>query len=290
MTAGPIPRIRFGIPDTEGMKSEGYTLADMHVHTDHSDAAPSVRQILHHTREMGIGIAITDHNGIRGVKEILEYGPESLVIPGIEIDCAEGPHILLYFYTFRDLLDFFDRHIRHRRIGTQYAKSALPAGQILDLSEGYPCLKVAAHPFGYFCLNRGILKAESNHVLSGIVPRLDAIEVICGGMTPGVNRMAIEYAQAHRTAVTGGSDAHILNEIGSVVTGVRADTVGDFLDGIRKGTGVVAGTSSGIASRLVTGSVIAYHYIPYTVTCLHTRIGMHADRLRCSVRRIFREP
>jgi predicted metal-dependent phosphoesterase TrpH len=280
MTAEKSARIRFGTPDIDELISDGFSAVDMHVHTHYSDGAPSLRQILTHVQKRRIGIAITDHNEVRGVQEMQASNSEALVIPGIELDCAEGPHLLLYFYSCTDLVDFFDRHIRDRRVGAQYTTTSLPTAQILSFAEGYSCLKVAAHPFGYFCLNRGILKCEAKNLLQGIMDRLDGIEAICGGMTRNVNRMAVEYANAHHIPVTGGSDAHILQEIGSVITGVRADSVGDFLDGIKRGESIVVGSSSGIASRVMTGSVIAYHYVPYSVNFLHTRIGLHTNRLK----------
>jgi len=289
MTAKKQARIRFGTPDIDELKKTGLSAVDMHVHTNYSDAAPSIRQILKHMGERRIGIAVTDHNEIRGIREIQDCTSDALVIPGIELDCAEGPHLLLYFYSARDLADFYDRHIKERRVGAQYTTSSLAAEEILTAAEGYSCLKIAAHPFGYFCLNRGILKCDAKNLLPGIVDRLDGIEVICGGMTRKLNRMAVEYAYTHNVPVTGGSDAHILQEIGSVITGVRADSTGDFLDGIKNGESIVIGSSSGIASRFMTGGVIACHYVPYSVNVLHTRIGLHTNRLRHSMRRFFRE-
>lgn len=288
MAADMIPRIRFGKPDIAEMKRGGYAAVDMHVHSNHSDAVPSVRKILKYARQRGIGVAITDHNEISGVREIHGYQPDALVIPGIELDCAEGPHILLYFYSCNDLADFFDRHIRERRVGARYTKSFLATDEILTLAEGYSCLKVAAHPFGYFFLDRGILKCDARGLLPGIVDRLDGIEVICGGMTRGVNRMAIEYADSRHVPITGGSDAHIQSEVGRVVTGVRAESVGDFLDGIRRCESVVTGSCSGIASRVATGSVIGYHYLPYSVKALHSGMGSHAGRIMHSMKRFFR--
>ncbi len=288
MTAEKRTRITFGTPDIDGLRRDGFRAADMHVHTRHSDAAPSVRQILKYAQQRGIGVAITDHNEIGGIREIRDCRPDALVIPGIELDCAEGPHILLYFYSCNDLVDFYDRHIRHRRRGAQYMTSYPAAEQILSAAEGYSCLKVAAHPFGYFGLDRGVLKCDAKDLLPGVVDRLDGIEAICGGMTGRVNRLAAEYADRFDVPVTGGSDAHILQNIGSVITGVRADSVGDFLDGIREGRSIVIGSPSGIVSRGMTAGVIAYNYVPYSVTALHTRFGPHTTRLKHSMRRFFR--
>ena len=56
--------------------------------------------------ELGIGIAITDHNEIKGAVAIDEY-KDLLTIPGIEITSAEGSHLLVYFYNINELKIFF---------------------------------------------------------------------------------------------------------------------------------------------------------------------------------------
>lgn len=288
MTGGERTRITFGRPDVDGLRQDGFQAVDMHVHSRSSDAAPSARQILKVAQQRRIGIAITDHNEIGGVREIRDSRSETLVVPGIELDCAEGPHFLLYFYSYDDLADFYDRHIRPRRRGAQYMTSYPSAEEILSFADGYSCLRIAAHPFGYFGLDRGVLKCEAKNLLPGIADRLDGIEAICGGMTRRVNGMAAEYAERFHTPVTGGSDGHILQEVGSVVTGVPADSVADLLDGIKQCRSIVVGSPSGIVSRGVTAGVIACNYVPFTATALHTRIGPHTTRIRHSVYRFFR--
>jgi predicted metal-dependent phosphoesterase TrpH len=279
MTAEKRARIGFGRPDVDELARDGYLAVDMHVHTRHSDAAPSARQVLERARKMRIGVAITDHNEVGGVRELRGRRPDVPVVPGIELDCAEGPHILLYFYSPGDLVDFHDRHIRERRRGAQYMTSYPTAEQVLTAAEGYSCLKVAAHPFGYFGLDRGVLKCDAKGLLPGVAGRLDGIEAICGGMTRRVNRLAAAYAERCHVPVTGGSDAHILREVGRVVTGVRAGSVDEFLDGIREGRSVVVGSPSGVVSRGVTAGVIACNYLPYSATALRTRLGHSMRRL-----------
>jgi predicted metal-dependent phosphoesterase TrpH len=288
MTCVNRPRIAFGTPDIDEIREDGYSVVDMHVHTCHSDAAPSIREILRYIRRRRCGIAITDHNAIGGVGEMEGLRDDLLVIPGIELDCAEGPHILLYFYSPPDLRDFYDKYIRERRRGAQYMTSYPTAEEILSAAEGYSCLKIAAHPFGYFCLDRGILKCEAKDRLPGILDRLDGIEAICGGMSRRVNQLAADYANRCNLPVTGGSDAHILPGIGTVITGVQADTIEEFLCGILRNESIVIGGSSGIVSRGMTAGVIACHYVPYSITALHTRIGPHTARLNHSMKRFFR--
>ena len=65
-------RIIFEKPDLPEL-TKRYTVVDMHVHTHYTDGLSSVEEIAHRVRELGIGIAITDHNDIRGAVEIQRY-------------------------------------------------------------------------------------------------------------------------------------------------------------------------------------------------------------------------
>ena len=66
---------------------------DMHVHTSFShDGTASPRSVVERAREIGLdGIAITDHNTQKGVREAVEAGRELdvIVIPGVEVSCRE---------------------------------------------------------------------------------------------------------------------------------------------------------------------------------------------------------
>lgn len=278
-------RIFFQRPNLAELRSDGYTLVDMHVHTSHSDAAPNIPTILNYISQRGIGVAITDHNEISGVMEATDSRSESCIIPGIELDSAEGPHILLYFYETDQLADFFEKNIRPQRSGRQYMERYLTVDEILTASDGYSCVKIAAHPYGYFGLNRGVLKCVEKQMLPDIIGRIDGVEVICGGMSLALNQRAARYADCHTIPITGGSDAHILTDIGNVVTTVKADTVEEFLHGILNKKNRVIGTPSGFISRGTTAGVIACSYLPYSCTFVGARCRRYSTRLKGAINR-----
>jgi predicted metal-dependent phosphoesterase TrpH len=273
-------KIRNKSPLLHKIREKGYTPVDMHIHTNHSDAAISIPSLLSRAKHLGIGIAITDHNEICGVIETCNRPHDALVIPGIELSSREGPHILLYFYSVGDLTDFFNIHIKGTLRKSQYMAIQLSVEQILASAENYSCVKVAAHPYGYFGINRGILKCIDNKTLPAkIIDRIDGIEVICGGMSQDLNNKATRYAGEHDLPITGGSDAHILPSVGGVVTGVKADTVEGFLNGVLAKESIVIGSTAHPLHKGMTAGVIAWNYIPYTVSSLQVHYEQNIPRM-----------
>ena len=106
------PDIRFARPHPARILAEGLFPADLHFHTVHTDGTTSIPSFVRRIRKNGAGCAVTDHNEISGALAASREGAGLLVIPGIEISTSDGPHILVYFYSPRDLEDFFARHIR----------------------------------------------------------------------------------------------------------------------------------------------------------------------------------
>jgi DNA polymerase III alpha subunit len=87
-------RIQFERPNLAELKKEN-TVVDLHFHSYYSDGFNTVETIAKKAHELGIGIAITDHNEIRGAVEIDGY-QDIFSIPGIEMTSREGTHVLIY--------------------------------------------------------------------------------------------------------------------------------------------------------------------------------------------------
>lgn len=251
-------------PDIAALRADGYYPVDMHLHTTHSDGRTTIPDLIRYAEREKIGVAITDHNEIRGSIDAITKNPGILIIPGIELETKEGPHLLFYFYNAGDMEDFFHDFTIERNRQTPGLLQNLPVRECLDLASDYDCLRIAAHPYGYFGINRGILKCVRKEMLPGVLDHIDGIEVICGGMMYGLNEKAIVYAENHCVPYTGGSDAHILSDVGNVVSAVAAETVEEFLDGIIRRENLVIGSSGGYIARCATAGVIAWSFVPYT--------------------------
>lgn len=281
MTSSHPYSIHHTVPLLHTIREKGYTAVDMHIHTRYSDAAIGIPSLLSRARHLGTGIAVTDHNEIRGVVEASKTARDVLVVPGIELSSREGPHILLYFYSAADLADFFSSHIRPHLRTCQYMAVRMSVREILSAAGRYACVKVAAHPFGYFGINRGVLKCIDNKTLPPeIIGLFDGIEVICGGMGRELNEKATAYAVDHDIPITGGSDAHVLPSVGGVVTGVKADTVEAFLDGILARKSIVIGSTARPLHKGMTAGVIAWNYLPYTVSSLQVHYEQNIPRMK----------
>ena len=191
-----MPRpIAFKIPEPLALASEGYQCVDMHFHTNHSDSPTTVRSAVKRAERHGIGLAITDHNQVSGCVEAASMMPRTLLIPGIEISASDGPHVLLYFFSVEDMVSYYERYIKDKKRKSPSLATTLSTEAILDSTEGYPCVKVAAHPYGYLVFNKGLMKCiEGRWVKGDLKERFDGLEVICGGMSHGLNVKAAEVA------------------------------------------------------------------------------------------------
>jgi hypothetical protein len=258
------PGVTFARPDPDTLREEGWTPVDMHFHTVHSDGVVTVPALLARSRARGIGCAVTDHNEISGAVQVSRERGDPPLIPGIEVSASDGPHILLYFSRVQDLEDFYQRYIRNRRSDSPWLLTRLSTGEILDAAEGYSCLRVPAHPYGYLVFNGGLGKCvDKGYLDRELYRQCEAIEGICGNMNHDENLRAVSLALRLQLPVTGGSDGHVLADLGTAVTCARAESPGEFLEELRKGRVQVIGREKPLASRLRTAAVISARFAPW---------------------------
>lgn len=273
--------VRFDRPVPEELHSRGLFPVDMHFHTNHSDSPTRIKDLLAEAVRKGVGVAITDHNACSGVVEAYQSGSSAIVVPGIEISAADGPHILVYFYTVSDLRDYYERHVKGKKRESPYLATTLATEDILDSLDGYSCLKVAAHPFGYVLFNKGLVKCIEKAYLPGeLIQRFDGLEVICGSMNRALNIRAADLARDLAMVTTGGSDGHMLGDLGSVVTCTESDDVSGIIERIAHGDNLVMGQEKHILGKCVMGPVVLLKYVRYTAPSLRIHYEQNAPRVR----------
>lgn len=179
-------------------------LADLHIHTDHSDGWPDARELVRFVRDhtMLDVIAVTDHDTVEGALRASEYarslkqGPE--VIVGEEVSTRDGHVVGLWL---------------KRRV-----PPGLTAAATLEQIHEQGGIAFAAHPF-WRTDRHG--RGGNVHGLGWPAADLafDAVEV--ENSTPGFylfNQMARRLNDAMGCAELGNSDAHILDAVGRAYT------------------------------------------------------------------------
>jgi len=286
-TSGDRPRIKFENPDWDRISDAGYLCADMHIHSDCSDSNSSIKRLLKIAAARKVGMAVTDHNLISSLESIDIEKEEVFIIPGMEVSTSDGPHILTYFYEMKDLKDFWYSEIQPRLQSCPWlALKDCTTEKLLDLLEDRNCVTSGAHPMGYLGSNKGVeICNRKGYIGDEVISRLDAYEVICGGMTREDNIEAIRSFKRHGLGITGGSDGHIAEDLGSVVTVSKADSVEDFLSNIVKRNNCVRGSEKDFTRRALTGLTSFYNFLDYTPSVIRVQSSQMAMSIRRGTKR-----
>ncbi len=188
---------------------------DLHVHTVYSfDSTVDPDGLLQACRLRGLdGVAVTDHDSLKGGLEFAAELPQLLIIPGSEIRSAEG-----------EILGLFLR---------EEVPPGLSAPETMKRIHEQGGLVVVPHPFDYVKLRRMTARR-----LEELAAHIDALETLNGKPRYwGANRRAELFAERLGIPSTAGSDAHKAAHVGLVY--VEMDEFGDreeFLSSLRGAT------------------------------------------------------
>lgn len=186
---------------------------DLHTHTLCSkDSCNTYERIIVAVQRARLdGIAVTDHNELRGALELQRIAPFT-VIPAEEIKTSAGEIIGLFL--------------------KDWIPPGLAPGDTVDLIHGQGGIVYVPHPFDEI---RGSRLARS--ALAEITRSVDVLEVFnARNAVPRFNHRALEYATAHDLLAGAGSDAHTYGEYGHAYVDVPAfDGPEQFLDSMRRG-------------------------------------------------------
>ncbi len=194
---------------------------DLHTHSVFSaDGISLPEQMIAVARRKGLhGFAITDHNNCEAVDYMIQRGlmredgfPVGgfLVVPGVEMTCAEG-HLLCLGVTLPNL-------------------KGTPAREVARLTRGAGGLAIPPHPYDLF--RAGIRQSVLDRI------EWDGLEVFNAATTlKRYNRKALEYARKRLLPMTAGSDAHHASAVGTAYTILDVDefSVAGVLAAIRRG-------------------------------------------------------
>jgi predicted metal-dependent phosphoesterase TrpH/glycosyltransferase involved in cell wall biosynthesis len=195
------------------LASRPLVLCDLHMHTEHShDCAVPVDALLDYAEAQGLGaIAVTDHNVFTGAGEALELAKERAltVIPGEEVKTEAGEVIGL----------FLEEEIpRGMSMGDTIAAIREQNGVVY-----------LPHPFDRL---HTIPDAENLH---RHLAQIDVFEVYNARLLfEGFNDEALRFARKYNLTMGAGSDAHVLQGVGTGLVRMRAfETPEEFLISLR---------------------------------------------------------
>lgn len=191
---------------------------DLHVHSNYSqDAKGTPEDLIKYAKKKGLkGIAITDHNEIKGALKACKLSNDDfIIIPGIEVSSK-------------------NRHILGLNIKEKIPINLSPK-ETIELIHSLGGIAIIAHPFGIRSgVNKKLIKKND----------FDAIEAFNARSFLG-NQKAEKLADKLKLGKTGGSDCHQTLDIGKGYTEFEIESleIADILEEIHKRRTTVGGES-----------------------------------------------
>ena len=188
-------------------------LCDLHMHTEHShDCAVPVETLLDYAEAQGLGaIAVTDHNVFTGAHEAVELARHRrlTVIPGEEVKTDAGEVIGLFL--------------------EQEIPRGMSMGDTIAAIREQNGVVYLPHPFDRL---HTIPDAQSLH---RHLAEIDVFEVYNARLLfEGFNDEALRFARKYNLTMGAGSDAHVLQGVGTGLLRMRAfETPEEFLISLR---------------------------------------------------------
>ena len=241
-------KIIFDKPDLALLRKD-FAVFDMHYHTRYTDGCDTVAMIAARARALDIGIAITDHNDIRGALE-MDKVPEVSFIPGIEVTSREGSHVLVYFYSVQHLKKFYTKYVKPFLGRDIMSSTRLPMEEILHCAKLFPSVTIFPHP--YCVAYTGVCNLNFDEQrLDRLLQTIDGVEVINAENIHRWNLRSAHLGMNLKKSITGGSDGHSLYYMGKVITCAACEQNGPaMLDAIKSGRTCVVGSEINLLQKV----------------------------------------
>jgi len=291
-------KILFERPNLDELTQQ-YAVVDLHFHSKYSDGNNAVGSIAKRALELGIGIAITDHNVIKGAVEIDRYRG-ILNIPGIEVTSKEGTHLLIYFYDIKSLKKFYKKDIRPNMGPDIMSSTRLEMEEIIKRARAFETLVVFPHP--YSATFTGIQNTYfSEDRLARLYEMVDGIEVINAENLNKWNMRSALLGFNLNKGITGGSDGHRLPQMGRAVCyasckrdrrtfldaikGRQTRVVGKEIDIIRK----VRSNSVKLRTNIKNYPTLVEKNLKYSYSVINSKSKTIRDSVKRSFSGMFKE-
>ena len=200
----------------EPLGDRDWIVVDLHLHTSWShDCQIPVEELLDHAESEGLGaIAVTDHNVFGGAREAVEQarGRDLVVIPGEEVKTADQGEVIGLFLS-------------------EEIPRGLSFGETVDAIRAQGGIVYLPHPFDRL---HAIPEPATLH---RHLAQVDVLEVYNARLLfEAYNDEALRFARKYDLTMGAGSDAHVLQGVGTGAVRMRAfDGPEEFLVSLRSG-------------------------------------------------------
>ena len=189
-------------PEREVLAGRDWIFCDLHMHTAWShDCAIDVPDLIDHAEAIGLGaIAITDHNVFQGALEAVELarGRDLVVIPGQEVKTDRQGEVIGLFLS-------------------EEIPAGMPFADTIAAIRAQNGLVYLPHPFDR------MHTIPDSATLQRHVVDLDVFEVYNARLLfEAYNDEALRFARKYNLAMGAGSDAHVLQGVGTGGLRMRA--------------------------------------------------------------------
>ena len=186
----------------EPLADRPWIIADLHMHTSWShDCSIDASELVDHAEAEGLGaIAVTDHNVFGGALEAADYAQERelIVIPGEEVKTDEQGEVIGLFLT------------REIPRGLTFAETI----EAIREQDG---IVYVPHPFDR------MHAIPDPRTLHRHLADIDVLEVYNARLLfEGYNDEALRFARKYNLTMGAGSDAHVLQGVGTGALRMRA--------------------------------------------------------------------
>ena len=198
----------------EPLGGRDWIVADLHLHTSWShDCQIPVEDLLDHAEAEGLGaIAVTDHNVFGGALEAVEQarGRDLVVIPGEEVKTKDQGEVIGLFLS-------------------EEIPRGLSFGETVDAIRAQGGIVYLPHPFDRM---HAIPEPATLH---RHLAQVDVLEVYNARLLfEAYNDEALRFARKYDLTMGAGSDAHVLQGVGTGAVRMRAfDGPEEFLVSLR---------------------------------------------------------
>ena len=215
------------------LNDKDITWIDMHHHSKVSDGSKTPNFLYKWAKKNKKGICLTDHNRIKG-SLFLAKQKDILTIPSIEVASKELKETLAYFYSAKDLKEFWQKEIKGKiKDNTifNFNRTTIPFIKLLKKVKDYNGINILAHPVS--------LKPKTSYQVlrnKEVLELIDGVETF--NFTLGNYNFAKKKLDKYNLPETAGSDSHSFTKF-NTLTGSYESKREDFIESILKKKNII---------------------------------------------------